>query len=154
MISFFNFNQLSLYEILNSLFNKNIIKIRYLGYNQLKSVKEYKFFLLKFNVLLENYSNYTIFIKLINENQVEESLFCYGLFCQEKYNNRTKNSIPKANIINYNKNNYEKRYQFQLLKKDNKIWEKSFIDIININEYNKKRNKLVKTNKFLFVAVL
>ncbi|MBR3003161.1 MAG: hypothetical protein IKF38_06400 [Clostridia bacterium] len=160
MQRYFEKNNLSLNKILNNLFNKKIKRMRYLGCNKLAKMPEYKFNLLKFNVILEDYSNYSVFIKIINEEQIEESLFCYWFFCEENYSFNTKFHAPKANIINYEKRSYERKYKLQILSDNPEIFKSTFIDFININQYKntnlkkRKRNSLEQTNKFLFVAIL
>ena len=160
MMNYFKNNKLSLNKILNSIFSQRILRITYLGINNLKKMPEYNFSLLKFNIVLEDYSNYSVFIKLINSHQVKESLFCYWFFCEENYSLNTKFYAPKANIINYRHKYYEKKFEVQLLYKNNKIWKSSFVDIINLKQYinknlsNKNINNLDEVNKFLFIAVL
>ncbi len=160
MMNYFKNNKLSLNKILNSIFSQRILRITYLGINNLKKMPEYNFSLLKFNIVLEDYSNYSVFIKLINSHQVKESLFCYWFFCEENYSLNTKFYAPKANIINYRHKYYEKKFEVQLLYKNNKIWKSSFVDIINLEQYikknlsNKNINNLDEVNKFLFIAVL
>lgn len=159
MIDYFKNNNLSLKIMLKNIFNKNIIRITYLGNVKLRAMEEYKFNLLKFNIVLEDYSNYSIFIRLIEDYQIEENLFCYWLLCEENYSFNTKFYIPKANILNYKKDNCSTMYKLQLLSKNKKVWKSSFVEIINLDKYlkqkiNKKRNSLVETNKFLFIAIL
>lgn len=159
MIDYFKNNNLSLKIMLKNIFNKKIIRITYLGNAKLRAMEEYKFNLLKFNIVLEDYSNYSIFIRLINNYQVEENLFCYWLLCEENYSFNTKFYIPKANILNYKKDNCSTMYKLQLLSKNKKVWKSSFVEIINLDKYlkqkiNKKRNSSVETNKFLFIAIL
>ena len=149
MINYFKMNNLSLNKIINSLFVPNIKRITYLGSIKLKKLPEYNFRLLKFNVILENFCNYIVYVKLINNYQVEESLFCYWLFCEENHILYTKSHNSKVNIINCNSKYYEKKYELQLLASDNKIWKNSHIDIIDLNKYSNN-----KINKNLFIAIL
>ena len=160
MINYFKVHKLSLKKILASIFNKKIIKITYLGNYKLNKMPEYRFNVLKFNVVLENYINYTAFIKLISLYKVKESLFCYWLFCEENYSLNTKFYVPKANIVNYKQKNYEKRYEMQLLRRNHKIWNRSLVDIINLKKYCKTNLKNLDynifngINEFLFIAIL
>ena len=80
MKNYFRINNLSLNKILNGLFKKRIKRMTYLGVYELKQMPEYRFKLLKFNVILEDYNNYTVFVKLIDKYRVKESLFCYWFF--------------------------------------------------------------------------
>lgn len=121
---------------------------------------EYNFNILKFNIVLEDFSNYTIFIKIINPSQIKESLFCYWIFCDENYKLDTKFYVPKANIVNYNPKKYEKKYEMRLFKRNKKVWKSSFVDIINLKKYCKSKLKNIENknisevDEFLFIAIL
>ena len=157
MIEYCKLNKLSLRRILNNLFNYKIKNIKYLGSNLLNKMPEYNFKLLKFNVVLNDYSNYTIYIKLIDECKIQESLFCYWFFCDENHSFNTRFSVPRANIINYKSQKYEKRYELQFINRDKKIWKCSFVDIINLNEYAKEKISLrykKEIKKYLFIGII
>lgn len=160
MMNYFRLNNLSLRKLINSLFKTEVKRITYLGVNELKKMPDYKFKLLKFNIVLENYKNYTVLIKLIDKCKIEENLFCYWFFCEENYSVNTKFFAPEANILNGNSNGYEKRFEFQLLNRKNEVWKSSFVDIINLKQYCrnnlsfKDSEKLRKINKSLFIGIL
>ena len=136
-------------KILDPLFNKNVYKITYLGKCKLNKMPEYNFFLHEFNVMLNDFSNYTVFIKKFSKNQLEENLFCYWQFCEENFNSHGKFYLNKANI----QNNYEKnrnnsyKYSLQLLSKNNKIWKASDINIIEIPEKKEQKNIIMNKRK-------
>lgn len=159
MIKYFSANNLSLNKLMNNIFNKKIKKMTYLGNNILNKMPEYKFSLLKFNIVLEDYRNYYVFIRLINRYQIKESLFCYWFFCDEYFCLNTKFSKSKANIINYNAKFYERRYELNLFGKNNKISKNSLIDVINLKQYSKvnikniSKETLEHMDKFLFIAI-
>ena len=146
MKRFFNKYNLSLREVLSNQFSRKISRITYLGNCKIDAIPEYKYVILKFNIVLDNYSNYTVFIKIINAYNIEESLFCYWLFCEKNYNLRTQYYTPKANIVNYKQNCTDQKFEMQLFGKDNKIWKTSIISVTNLNNYIK--------DKFLFIAIL
>lgn len=160
IINYFKSHKLSLNKVLSNIFNQKIKRITYLGSCKLRKMPEYNFNIVKFNVVIEDFSNYTIFIRIINSCQIEESLFCYWIFCDENYSLDTKFYAPKANIINYNLQKYEKRYEMKLFKRNNKIWKSSFVDIINVKKYCKSKlknienAKMLETNEYLFIAIL
>lgn len=149
---------LSLNKILSIIFNKRIRRIKYLEDCKLKQMPEYKFNLAKFNIVLDDWSNHTMFIRLIDYYKVKESLFCYWLFCEENYSLKTRFFDTKANIVNLEMQKYEKRYEMQLLDRKKQIWKNSFVDIINLRKYNKLENLSIirKTNidKYLFIAII
>lgn len=150
-------NKISLRRLLNGIFSNEIKRITYLGNCNIRKMPEYKFNLLKFNVALQDYSNYSAFIRIIDKCQIEESLFCYWLFCEEYFSINTRFYAPKASITSMKNEEYEKRYKLQLLNNKNEVYKSSLIDIVDIEEYCK--NKLLSlnsknNNKYLFVAII
>ena len=132
-------NKISLISILNCLFNKKVLKFTYLGMCKLNKMPEYDFNLYEFNVMLQDFSNYTIFIKKISKNTIKESLFCYWQFCEENYNMNAKFYLNKASLRNEVLNNnliYVHKYTMQLLSKNNKIWKASDINIVDLDKMN------------------
>lgn len=157
--SYLEKNNISLNILLKNVFNLKIINVTFLGKCILKGMPEYNFGLLKYNVVLEDYSNYTIFIKLINKEKIEESLFCYWFFCEEYFGLKNRHYTSKANIINLKKNNYETQFSMEIFNKHNILWKKSFVDIIDLKKYCmnksiKKNNELNKINKSMLIAVI
>lgn len=148
-------NKVSLNKLLNNLFNKKVKNITYLGNCKLRKMPEYKFNLLKYNIVLEDYSNHCIFIRLINDEKIEENLFCYWFFCEEYFGLSKKYYAPKANIVNVQKKNYEIKYNMQILNKQNKLWKSSYVDIINLKKYcEQKMPNTELINKSIFIAVI
>lgn len=154
---YFMMNNISLHKLLNNILNDEIKKITYLGNYNMQKMPEYRFNLLKFNVVLQDFSNCSIFIRIINKNKIEENLFCYWLFCEEYFKVSTQLYVPKADVINVKSKHYEKRYKYQLLGKNNKISKSSFIDIVDINNYLKANLSIYNgknINEYLFIAVI
>lgn len=160
MLKFFAANDLSLKRLLETLFKQNIRKLTYLGNSRLNKMPEYEFCLLIFNVIFEDCSNYCVYIKIANEDQVEESLFCYWLFCEEKFKLNMQFCTPENNIVICKNRYYETKYELRILDKNKKYYRNTLVDFIDIYKYKIsnlkqiKRNSLEQTNKFLFVAIM
>ena len=135
MKKFFKKYNLYLNKVLSNQFKRKINRI-----------PEYKYILLKFNIVLDNFSNHTVFIRIIKDYQIEESLFCYWLFCEKNYNLRTQYYTPKANIVNCKRDYTDKKFEMQLFGRNNKVWKTSVINITNLNDRI--------NDNFLFIAIL
>ena len=146
MKKFFKKYNLYLNKVLSNQFKRKINRITYLGNCRINAIPEYKYILLKFNIVLDNFSNHTVFIRIIKDYQIEESLFCYWLFCEKNYNLRTQYYTPKANIVNYKRDYTDKKFEMQLFGTNNKVWKTSVINITNLNDRI--------NDNFLFIAIL
>lgn len=159
-------------NLFNKVFNKKVLKFTYLGKCRLNKMLEYNFVLYEFNVMLEDFTNYTVFIKTITGDDIKQSLFCYWQFCEENYNIHGKFYLNKASIKSDNINqhpNCVQKYTLQLLSKNNKIWKASDIDIIDLNKLKDenifekpKKNNYQKekidyknnTKEYLFIGII
>ena len=153
--------RIGLGKFLNNIFNIKVKNITYLGRCELHKMPEYKFNVFKYNIVLEDFSNYTIFVKVIDEEKIEENLFCYWFFCEEYYGIKKKQYISRASIINLAKESYETKYKMEILNKSNIVWKTSFVDIINLKDYYEsiskntyEKNKHLFNGKALFIAVI
>ena len=160
-------NKLKITDVFNNLFSKKIYKYRYLGICKLKKMPEYNFKLSIFNVMLEDYTNYTVFIKRISKQQIEETLFCYWLFCEKNYNTKGNFYLQKARLKSekvIQNNDYIQKYILNLLSKNNKIWKASNIYIVDLKKMNsgnffdieekRKMKSDINTNDYLFVGII
>ena len=159
-------------NLFNEVFNKKVLKFTYLGKCRLNKLLEYNFVLYEFNVVLEDFTNFTVFIKTIKGDDIEQSLFCYWQFCEENYNMHGKFYLNKASIKNDILNqhpNCVQKYTLELLSKNNKIWKASDIDIVDLeklkdktffNEPKRKYNQGEKidykdnTKEYLFIGII
>lgn len=139
-------------SILNCIFNKKVLKFTYLGMCGLNKIPEYDFLLYEFNVILQDYTNYTVFIKRISKKNIKKDLFCYWQFCEENYNLCGNFYLRKASLKNEDFNNnldYVQKYSLKLLSKNDKIWKVSDINIIDLDNMNlQKRFKELHKKHF------
>jgi len=136
------YENVNITEFLNQIFNKKVYRFTYLGKCKLNKMPEYNFVLTEFNVMLDDFTNYTVFLKKFSKNKLEENLFCYWQFCEENFNLHGNFYLKKANIqnINYEKYNNNYKYTLQLLSKNNKIWKASDINIIELHQNKVQKN--------------
>lgn len=167
--------KIELIKVLNTIFNKKVFKFTYLGRCKLNKMMEYNFWLYEFNVMLDDFSNYTVFIKKISREEIKETLFCYWQFCEENYNMHGKFYLNKANLKNQvfkEVPEYVQKYTLQLLSKNNKIWKASDINIVNLRkmevqmsfnniriDYFEKYNRDIidysnNTKEYLFIGII
>lgn len=136
---YFKNNHLSLKKILCCIFEKEIIRIKYLRTLYLKHVPEYNFSMLKFNIVFKDYSNCNIYIRMINKEKIDENLFCYWLFCENNFGMKANFSNSRASIINCTSQKYETKYKLQVLKAFDNTCKDSIVDIIDLNTYSKEK---------------
>lgn len=166
LINYLEFNNISLKNLLEEIINKKIYDIEYIGLEELNQIPEYKFELLKLNIFAQNDKKYNVFLKLINKYKINETIFCYWYFCEKKYcidnSNLNRYCNKKANIIKYKNVLYKKKFNIQLLNKNNKIWRNTDIHLIELEKYiqNKCRQKQVNSrtisnlDEILFVGII
>ncbi|MBO6232782.1 MAG: hypothetical protein J6N78_01780 [Clostridia bacterium] len=162
------FSKENIVRVLNKIFDKKVYRFTYLGKCKLDKMPEYNFCLHEFNVVLEDYTNYTVFIKEFSNNSIKENLFCYWQFCEENYNLNGNFYLNKAKLQNKElstKENNMRKYSMQLLSKNNKIWKVSDIFIIGVKDKIIQKNEIYynelyinetdeKLNDFLFIGII
>ena len=162
------FSKENIVRILNKIFDKKVYRFTYLGKCKLDKMPEYNFCLYEFNVVLEDYTNYTVFIKEFSNYSIKENLFCYWQFCEENYNLNGNFYLNKAKLQNKElstKENNMRKYSMQLLSKNNKIWKVSDIFIIGVKDKIIQKNEIYynelyinetdeKLNDFLFIGII
>lgn len=159
------FDKTKIIKILNNIFDKKVYRFTYLGICKLNKMPEYNFWVYEFNVMLEDYSNYTVYIRKFSNIKFEENLFCYWQFCEENYNLHCNFYLNKANLQNEfskSKKDYIQKYSLQLLSKNNIIWKASDINIVDLNKLKYKRDnidskrmiKVSNSKEYLFIGII
>lgn len=132
-------NRLIIKKILEDILNQKIIKIDFLGLRSLKQIPEYNFNLSKVEVMLENNTKHDVYLKNINKNKTQETIFCYWYFCEENYgvkaNKKGKYYAKKAMITEYRNQYDRKKYNIKFLGKQYKMHKSSNLYFINMQKY-------------------
>lgn len=166
IVEYLKTNNITIKHILEEIFNKKIYDIEFSGIEELNKIPEYQFKLVKINVLLENKRKYNVFLKFISKYKMNETIFCYWYFCEEKYKeNKCKQKKyynKKANIIEYKNTYCGKMVDIQLLNREKKIWKNSETHFIELEKYiqNKCKRKqttsksINKSEEILFIGII
>ena len=64
-------------QIFNDILKLNIKEIRYNKNIQLSNISEYEFELVKVNAILESGEDVEMYLKMIKNTRIKESIFCY-----------------------------------------------------------------------------
>ena len=157
-------NYAKIKEILENLFNEQIRKMEKPKLQKLEQIPEYKFKLIKISITLKSNKKFDVFLKLTNENKINETIFCYWYFCEEKYKfniNENSKYNKKANIKwnqNFNNLNDSKgKAEVEILNKNNKICKNSnvyFLELKNSKKEKAKSIKMQKKENILFIGVI
>ena len=136
-------NYAKIKEILENLFNEQIRKMEKPKLQKLEQIPEYKFKLIKISITLKSNKKFDVFLKLTNGNKINETIFCYWYFCEEKY---------KFNI-----NDKKGKAEEEILNKNNKICKNSNVYFLELKNSKKKKAKSIKMQKkenILFIGVI
>lgn len=137
-----------------------IREIKYEGNIQLTNISEYEFELVKVNVILETNEEMEIYLKMIKNSRIKESIFCYWCAIYEEELFKAKEIenmdtfVNKVLISELNQNEYQKRIFLTIENNNTRILatgtEVSFIDIIKyIDEQKNEVNQFEKLNKYI-----
>ncbi len=90
-------------ELLKEILEIPIKNIELIGVEHFESIIEYKFSLLKINLICENNERKEIYLKMIKGGKIKESVFCFWSLLYEEYlkNNKNEgiNTIQQKTII-------------------------------------------------------
>lgn len=150
-------------EMLKNIFN-DVLKlgakeIKYDKNIQLNNISEYEFELVKIKVILETDEEVEVYLKMIKNTRIKESIFCYWCTIYEEELMKSKELededifINKVLISELDKTKYQKRIFLTI--EDNKTsiletgTEVNFIEIINyINEKKNEKNEYEKLYEY------
>lgn len=162
-------NTLAIKNILQNTLNCKIKEIKFKGIERLKKISEYNFKLMKVEVVLETNIKREIYLKIINKEKVQETIFCYWYFCEEKnLTNKVKNGKyynKKATITEYKSKyyNYKKKFNIKFLNKNYKICKSSNIYFLDLDKYILRFNENKKgrfwdnfniEKKMIFIGII
>ena len=136
------------------------MKIKEIKYDkniELPSISEYEFELIKVKVVMETNEEVEMYLKLIKNKRVKESIFCYWCTIYEEELLAKKKEIEcivnKVAISDLTKNKYQRRVFLTIEDNNTQILETgtevNFIEIADyINENKNENNQLEKLYKY------
>lgn len=150
-------------EILNKVLNLNIKEIKYNKNLQLDNMSEYEFELIKLKAILETEEEVEMYLKMIKNTRVKESIFCYWCSIYEEELIRAEENekgveeeiiINKVLISDLEKTRYQKRVFLTIENNKTQILqtgtEVNFIEIVDyINEQKNENNKYENLYKYI-----
>ena len=143
-------------EILNQLLELDIKKIKYDKNLILPNTSEYEFELVKSKITLEDNEEIEMYLKMIKNNRIKESIFCYWCSIYEEEmlkSNNKESAINKVLITELDKTKYKKSLFLTIENNKAHILESgSEVNFIEINKYieeeKNKQNELEKLEKY------
>ena len=154
-----NDDKVILEEILNNVLDIGLKEIKYDQNLQLSNISEYEFELIKVKAILETDEEVEMYLKMVKNKRVKESIFCYWCSIYEEELMKAKELEDEDLIINkvliseLDKTKYQKRIFLTI--EDNKTQiletgtEVNFIDIIDyINDKKNEKNQYQKLYEY------
>ncbi len=143
-------------KLINNVLNLEIKEIKYDKNIQLSNISEYEFELVKVKAILKNDDEFEMYLKVIKNSKIKESIFCYWCTIYEEELFKTKeieNMVNKVLISDLTKTKYQKRVFLTIENNTTQILqtgtEINFIDISEYIEENKtEKNKFEKLYKY------
>ena len=139
-------------EILNNILDLRIEQIEYDTNLQLSNISEYEFELLKIKAILENDDQIEMYLKMVKNTKIKESIFCYWCSIYEEELMKAKELenidifINKVLISELDKTKYQKRIFLTIENNKTRILEEgtevNFIEIIDYIEEHKNQNNM------------
>ena len=150
-------NKKLIVDIISKIFNVEILDIKYIKTQKMKSLSEYEFSLIKMKGIISTKNSVDIYFKVVNKNQIKESIFCYWylLYQEEKEQKKVDvdSIINNVSITELGTKKYQKGILLENKISNNNILEYGtevhFIDFFKFVEscnkdYEKIENKYVK----------
>ena len=144
-------------EIFNNLLKLNIKEIIYDKNIELPNISEYEFELVKIKAVMETNEEVEMYLKMIKNKKIKESIFCYWCTIYEEELLAKKVDLEcivnKVAISDLTKDKYQKRVFLTIENNSTPVLETgtevNFIEIANyIKESKKETNKLDQLYKY------
>ena len=144
-------------EILNNILKLNIKEIRYDKNIQLANILEYEFELIKVKAILLNGEEVEMYLKMIKDSKIKESIFCYWCtIYEEELLLKEKDLeciVNKVSISDLTKTKYQKRVFLNIENNTTSILETgtevNFIEILDyIEQMKNDRNQFERLTKY------
>lgn len=142
--------------ILDDILLLGIKEIEYDKNIQLSNISEYEFELVKVKAILKSNEKVEMYLKMIKNSKIKESIFCYWCTIYEEELFKTKeieNIVNKVLISELDKTKYKSRVFLTIENNKTQILETgtevNFIEISNyIEEMKNERNQFEKLSKY------
>lgn len=146
-------------QVLNNVLHLNIKEIKYDKNLKLSNISEYEFELIKVKVMLETDEEIEIYLKIIKNSRIKESIFCYWCTIYEEELMKAKELdnmdviINKVAISELKKSRYQESIFLTIENNRTPILETgtevSFIEIRDyIEDHREKNTELEKLYKY------
>lgn len=140
-------------QIFKDILKLNIKEIKYNKNIQLSNISEYEFELVKVNAILESGEDVEMYLKMIKNTRIKESIFCYWCSIYEEELMKAKEAdnidvlINKVLISELDKTKYQKRIFLTIEENKTQILETGTeVNFLEITDYiNEQKNE---TNQF------
>ena len=145
-------------KYLNQIININLEKLEFENIEQYHGVSEYKFYLINFNGINKNGEKQRIFIRIIKQGKIKESLFCICDLAYEKYLKKIKKiSISETNEKSKNINKVSVKLFEDDLNRVKANMEIYFIEMSKIFSKQKIRERIenieIDQNDIIIIGV-
>ena len=143
-------------DVLNQELGLGIKKIKYDKNLQLSNASEYEFELVKSKIILEDNKEVEMYLKMVKNNKIKESIFCYWCTIYEEElfkSNDVESVINKVLITELDKTKYKKTIFLTIENNKTQILETgtevNFIEISNyVEEMKNENNQFGKLDKY------
>lgn len=143
-------------NVLNQVVNLKIKEIEYDKNLQLSNASEYEFELVKGKIILEDDKEVEMYLKIIKNNKIKESIFCYWCTIYEEElfkSNEIESVINKVLITELDKTKYKETIFLAIENNTTQILETgtevNFLEVSNyIEEMKNEKNQLEKLDKY------
>ena len=146
-------------QVLNNVLHLNIKEIKYDKNLKLSNISEYEFELIKVKAMLETDEEIEIYLKIIKNSRIKESIFCYWCTIYEEERMKAKELdnmdviINKVAISELKKSRYQESIFLTIENNRTPILETgtevSFIEIRDyIEDHREKNTELEKLYKY------
>lgn len=145
-------------KYLNQIININLEKLEFENIEKYHGVSEYKFYLINFNGINKNGEKQRIFIRIIKQGKIKESLFCICDLAYEKYLKKIKKiSISETNEKSKNINKVSVKLFEDDLNRVKANMEIYFIEMSKIFSKQKIRERIenieIDQNDIIIIGV-
>ncbi len=143
-------------NVLNQVVNLKIKEIEYDKNLQLSNASEYEFELVKGKIILEDDKEVEMYLKIIKNNKIKESIFCYWCTIYEEElfkSNEIESVINKVLITELDKTKYKETIFLAIENNTTQILETgtevNFLEVSNyIEEMKNEKNQFEKLDKY------